>query len=436
MFAIGSFLGGIGFCLLMVDRIANTSNFVSAEWLFFPIAFYVPLATLSSLLRLNSFQKPFKIFVFGTVMSVLLFFFPLAPAGSSSVLMVGFVAISVPTLIYLVAKRREYADLIFLLATLSYTAQGFTLTMVPVGIPILLNLFGAVFMGLMFAAPKSTNAHSLSSSLSLSKQLDKANEDLRIVQEKLLRAERFAAIGELAGQIGHDLRNPLQGISGAAYYLKKQNVANNDAKVQEMLATIEKCIKHSNKIINDLLEYSKEIRVELEETNPKSLFEHSLRLIEAHPLVEIVDETKITPLLRIDVDKITRVFVNIINNAFDAMPNGGKLTVRSECRDGSVTFRFTDTGTGISKEVMKKLWTPLFTTKAKGMGLGLPICKRIVEAHGGKIAVRSEANKGAEFEVTLPLKPKNAKEVEGPDFFVCTDEFAPKAGSTQKPAVP
>ena len=109
-------------------------------------------------------------------------------------------------------------------------------------------------MGLMFAAPKSANAHSLASSLSLRKQLDKANGDLRIVQEKLLKAERLAAIGELAGMVGHDLRNPLQGIAGATYYLRARNGSKLDEKDREMVATIETCIQRSNKIINDLLD--------------------------------------------------------------------------------------------------------------------------------------------------------------------------------------
>jgi signal transduction histidine kinase len=225
-------------------------------------------------------EKTFKIFAVGTAASIVMFSIPLSLEVVSSALMIFFIVISVPTIIYLFAKRRDSADLVFLLATLCYTAQGFTLNLTvvqnPVIIPIILNIFGAIFIVLMFAIPKNRTSYSLASSLVLKKQLDKANEDLRITGEKLLRAERFAAIGELSGIIGHDLRNPLQGISGATYYLKARSVSQNDVKGQEMVATIERCIEYSNKIISDLLEYSREIQINLEETNPKELIKDSL----------------------------------------------------------------------------------------------------------------------------------------------------------------
>jgi signal transduction histidine kinase len=101
-----------------------------------------------------------------------------------------------------------------------------------------------------------------------------------------------------------------------------------------------------------------------------------------------------------------RVFVNIIKNAVDAMPNGGRLTITSREMKDCVVISFSDTGIGMSREVASKIWTPLFTTKAKGMGFGLPICKRIVEGHGGKITVESISGKGSTFTMTLPIEPK------------------------------
>jgi signal transduction histidine kinase len=115
----------------------------------------------------------------------------------------------------------------------------------------------------------------------------------------------------------------------------------------------------------------------------------------------------------VDKEKMKRVFVNIIKNAVAAMPKGGKLTISSRKTDDAVEISFTDTGVGMSKEVLEKLWTPFFTTKAKGLGLGLPICKRIVEAHDGKITVNSVLNKGTTFTVTVPVKPKMEREKEG-----------------------
>ena len=125
--------------------------------------------------------------------------------------------------------------------------------------------------------------------------------------------------------------------------------------------------------------------------------------------VQLIDLTKSTTAIKIDVDKIKRIFINLIKNAIEAMPDGGKLTVTSEKKNGIVEIAFADMGTGISEENLKKLFGPLFTTKAKGMGLGLAICKRIIEAHGGKIAVESTIDKGTTFTITIPIEQKMEK---------------------------
>jgi PAS domain S-box-containing protein len=225
-------------------------------------------------------------------------------------------------------------------------------------------------------------------------------------EQKLVKAERFAAIGELAGMIGHDLRNPLTSIQGATYYLKLKYAKDMSAPAREMLDTIDKSIQYSNKIINDLLDYSRDIKLELEETTPKSLVANALAIVQPPPKVTLQNFAMDTPNLRLDSVKMGRVFTNIIKNAFDAMPKGGTLTITSNKTEDTLEVLFQDTGTGMSQETIQKLWTPLFTTKAKGMGFGLPICKRIVEAHGGKIQVQSAPEKGTTFIVALPLDSK------------------------------
>jgi two-component system, sporulation sensor kinase E len=111
--------------------------------------------------------------------------------------------------------------------------------------------------------------------------------------------------------------------------------------------------------------------------------------------------------MEVDIDKIKRVFVNMIRNAIDVMPKGGRLTIKSTKLNENVQITFSDTGMGMTKETLEKLWAPLFTTKAKGMGLGLAICKRIVEAHGGSISVESVVGKGTTFAITIPIKPRS-----------------------------
>lgn len=242
--------------------------------------------------------------------------------------------------------------------------------------------------------------------------VEERTRQLKEAQERLLKSERLAAIGQVAAMVGHDLRNPLASISGATYYLKRKLYQKLDENARKMLEIIERDIQYSNKIINDLVEYSREIKLELTETTPKAIVKNGLALVEIPRNVKVLDLTQDKPKIKADVDKMQRVFANIIKNAVDAMPDGGKLTILSRKSNGNVQFMFVDTGVGMAKEVLEKIWAPFFTTKAKGMGLGLPVCKRLIEAHGGKISVESIVGKGTTFKVTLPIKPKH-REVGG-----------------------
>ena len=230
-------------------------------------------------------------------------------------------------------------------------------------------------------------------------------QELTDTNARLLKTERFAAIGELAGMIGHDLRNPLTGIKGSAYYLRGHYFEQMDETGKDMLKTIDDCVEYSNKIINDLLEYSREIKLELTESTPKMLLANTLSMLKVPSSIKLVDGTEDNPVFLVDQAKMSRVFTNLITNAFDAMPNGGSLTVLSRNVGGMVEITFSDSGMGMSAETLSKLWLPLFTTKAKGMGFGLSICRRMVEAHGGKISVKSVEEKGTSFKIMLPSLP-------------------------------
>jgi PAS domain S-box-containing protein len=243
----------------------------------------------------------------------------------------------------------------------------------------------------------------------LEQKVEERTLELRKSQEQLLKTQRLAVIGELAGMVGHDLRNPLTSIAGAQYYLTKRSGLEADSKTKQMLQVIEKNIEYSNKIINDLLDYSREIELEMVETNPKSIVKESLSLVEIPGNVRVVDLTRSRPNIKVDVDKVKRVFVNLIKNAVEAMPKGGRLTIKGKRSNGNMELKFSDTGEGMTKETQEKLWTPLFTTKAKGMGFGLPVCKRFIEAHGGSITVKSTRGKGTTFTVTFPIEPKIEK---------------------------
>jgi PAS domain S-box-containing protein len=226
------------------------------------------------------------------------------------------------------------------------------------------------------------------------------------MEQRLLKSERLAAIGELAGMVGHDLRNPLTGIASASYYVKKKLKSKVDSKTREMLELIERDIEASNKIITDLLEYSREMKLELAETDLGSLVRETISSLKVPLSIKIVNSVKSRLSIEVDEERMRRVFINIIKNAFDAMPKGGTITLKSVRTDGKVAISISDTGSGMSKETIRKLWTPLFTTKAKGMGFGLAICKRIVEAHRGKITVETAVGKGTTFTITIPTSPE------------------------------
>ncbi len=243
-----------------------------------------------------------------------------------------------------------------------------------------------------------------------SEKLEKAiaarTNELQIVQASLLKLERLAAIGELAGMVGHDLRNPLTGIKNAAYFLRMKQTTDFDAISKKMLEIIDKAITHADKIIGDLQEYSREMHVELEKCSSRSLLQEALTLVRVPDRVKLVDNTLDEPLIKADKTKMIRVFINIIRNAVDAMPEGGTLHIASVQKDGNVEISFADTGIGMPEETLGKLFSPLITTKAQGMGFGLAICKRIVDAHQGRITVQSVEGKGSTFTVILPIEPK------------------------------
>ena len=235
----------------------------------------------------------------------------------------------------------------------------------------------------------------------LEELVQKRTDLLKKAQAELVKSERLAAIGELAGMVGHDLRNPLTGIKNSTYFLKKKGKNISESQSKEMLDTIDKCLDYSNKIISDLLDYSREIHLDRQLYSPRLIVEECLTLLVKPEKLEIINHVSDEPKIWVDPDKMGRVFINLIKNGLEAMQNVGTLTIESREVKGILEISFTDTGIGIPDEVLPKLFTPLFTTKAKGMGFGLAICKRIIEAHGGTITVKTASSVGTTFKIIL-----------------------------------
>jgi len=247
----------------------------------------------------------------------------------------------------------------------------------------------------------------------LEELVQERTKELRESQEKLLRAERLAAIGELAAMVGNDLRNPLQSITNAAYVLRtfygslpaevKKGTDFEDA--QKMLQIIQDEVAYANKVVSELQDFANIQGPKIQDINLNSVIRDALSEVKISGKIRVITRLdEAVSRFRADPYQLRRVYSNLVSNAVDAMPEGGKLTITSLKRRDFVEVKVQDTGIGISKENMEKLFTPLFTTKARGLGLGLLICKNLVEGHGGSIEVESEEGKGSTFTVRLPIQ--------------------------------
>lgn len=233
------------------------------------------------------------------------------------------------------------------------------------------------------------------------------------LEEELRKAEQLAAIGRTANMVGHDLNNPLQVITNLAYLMNlKMSVAPLQVKeyfeaqgFPESWRTLDEQVKYMGKIVSDLKDYASPIKIDTSRFYTRQLVDDVIKTItipENVAVTILIDDD----LRRLEADPhvLQRVLSNLILNAVQAMPQGGKLSVEAFKKDESALIEIKDTGVGIPEENMGKLFTPHFTTKAKGTGLGLPVCKRLIEAHGGTITVESEVGKGSTFTVKISQK--------------------------------
>ena len=234
-------------------------------------------------------------------------------------------------------------------------------------------------------------------------------QELREMQEQLIRSEKLAAIGQLAGGVGHELRNPLGAIKNAVYYIRrkvaKSELAQREPRVMEFLNIMDDEVNSSNKIITDLLGFSRVGKPSVSPTRIEKVIEDALSYTTIPENIELTKRLDADlPEIEIDADQIHQVLVNIITNAVEAMPEGGKLTIGAREKEKFLEVEIADTGGGIPQEAVGKIFDPLFTTKAKGIGLGLAVCKAIIDRHQGNIEVESQVGKGTTFIIKLPLK--------------------------------
>ena len=237
---------------------------------------------------------------------------------------------------------------------------------------------------------------------------------LRQTQEQLLQSEKLAAMGRLTSQIAHELNNPLYGIMNTLELVKTEIPPENKRrKILDM--ALSETVRLSE-MLRKMLSFSKPDEEEKQPTNiniildeilllhEKQLREHSIRI--SPSLAEDLDMVKASK------NQLRQVFLNIISNARDAMPEGGTLSVTTRAEGDNVHVEISDTGMGIKEENLNKIFDSFFTTKdnIKDVGLGLSVCYGFIKDHGGDIKVESEWGSGATFTIILPMFKEGAEE--------------------------
>jgi len=238
----------------------------------------------------------------------------------------------------------------------------------------------------------------------LEQLVESRTAQLKQAQDLLLRKEKLAVLGELAGGVGHELRNPLGAIKNGCYFLNLA-LENPAPQVREAIDILNNEVENAERIISGLLDFARTRASALRRVNLSELLLKTVDRIElpADGSVSVAIDNKYEDLaVFADTDQLSQVLDNLCTNAVQAMPDGGRLTLSISLQpEDWISIDITDTGEGISEDNVEKIFEPLFTTKAKGIGLGLAVVSALVEKNGGKIEVRSKERVGTTFSVLL-----------------------------------
>jgi two-component system sensor histidine kinase HydH len=245
---------------------------------------------------------------------------------------------------------------------------------------------------------------------SLTRQVELKTEELLESQERLLRSERFAAVGEAAAYVSHEIKNPLMVIGGLANQVERRLAENPTA--QEKLRIIQTEVKRLESFLGELRDFLRPVQPKKQEININALIRDVTALMgDAIQEKGVILEDRLDPDLppvEVDPNQIEQVLVNLVKNAMEATEGQGKILLWSGARDGQVWFAVQDTGKGMSEDVLEKIFHPFYTTKDKGTGLGLAVINKIITDHRGTITVDSVAGAGSTFTVRLPQKGADA----------------------------
>jgi signal transduction histidine kinase len=249
--------------------------------------------------------------------------------------------------------------------------------------------------------------------------VENRTRELEQAQEKLIRSERLAAVGELASGVGHELRNPLNVIRNCIYLINMSLEGKAEPEIEENLKLLDLQVDISNKIVSDLLDYTRVKAPNRTVVDLNNMVRDRVSWATVPEKVSVkFNLDPESPRINVDSDQVGRAITNIINNGIQSISSSGEFRIRTGISTGTGIdgdrgwVEFADTGCGIPPENLSRIFEPLFTTKPKGIGLGLAISRRMVEQNGGEIGVESTVGKGTVFTIKLPLVKKEVAQYE------------------------
>ncbi|WP_420645224.1 ATP-binding protein [Candidatus Leptofilum sp.] len=272
-------------------------------------------------------------------------------------------------------------------------------------IPNVVSYVALFFIALISWLASRSLEQALAKARRSNRELAKRSAELVKAQDSLVRQERLAALGQLAGGVAHELRNPLGSIKNGLYFLNMK-IEAPEPRVKETLKIIETDITRTEAIITSLLDFSRPKQIVVREVVLKDIiYETFTHVPIPNNIALIIKLDEKLPNVFVDPDQMRQVFINLFTNAVQAMSNGGQLTIESKkVTPDKVQVSITDTGGGIDDGNLAKLFEPLFTTRAKGIGLGLAITKLLVERHQGSIEIQTKKGVGSTFFITFPIQ--------------------------------
>ncbi len=266
-------------------------------------------------------------------------------------------------------------------------------------------LMVVVFEAVVFFGFVVALSFSLRFSRILGTEVQRKHEELIKAQEKLIRSERFAAIGQAAAHISHEIKNPLMLMSGFARQVRKK-LPDGD-KDAEKLRIIEEEARRLETMLNEVRDFSRPAPPRIEPGNLGATVEETVRMmaegLKNRPVTIAFEAGQGIPPIPHDAGRLRQVLINLVKNAAEAMPDGGEIRVGTDFADGYALITVADTGPGISPEVASRMFEPFCTTKESGTGLGLAVCQRIIEDHKGEIGYVTSPDKGTTFTIRLPV---------------------------------